>query len=72
MGYPNISNPSEKLVFTDVCTSKLEYGSYHVVASVNGQSSCRDTDKQTRDEAIEFFKTITQRWAKYYPNYEAL
>jgi len=72
MGYPNVSNPSEKLVFTDVQTTELEYGSYHVSAVVNGDYSCRDTDKQSVDEAIEYFKEITQRWAKYFPNYEEL
>jgi len=70
MGYPNVTNPSEKLVFEDIQTSKLEYGSYTVAALVNGELTLRDTDKQSPDEAIEYFKEIAKRWAKYYPNYE--
>lgn len=70
MGYPNVSNPSERLAFTDISTAELKYGSYRVSALVNGAFTMRDTDKQAPKEAIEYFKTICQRWAKYYPNYE--
>jgi len=70
MGYPNITNPSEKLSLSNVSFSKLEYGSYRVSAIVNGELSMRDTDKDSEEKALEFFKTIAQRWAKYYPEYK--
>ena len=70
MGYPNITNPSEKLSFSNVSFSELEYGCYCVSAVVNGELSMRDTDQNSKEKALEFFKTIAQRWAKYYPEYK--
>jgi hypothetical protein len=70
MGYPNITNPSEKLRFENITTSELEYGCYCVSAMVNGELGMRDTDKNVKKEAIAYFKEICQVWAKYSPNYE--
>lgn len=72
MGYPNVTNPSEKLKFEDVCVAKVEGGYYRVSAQVNGAFAMRDMHGNDEDDAISYFKKICQKWAKYSPNYEEL
>ena len=72
MGYPRISNPSEKISIEQITTCKLEGGSYRISAMVNNSFDMRDVGITDKQRAIDSFKEDCQFWAKYYPNYEEL
>jgi|JYMV01.1.fsa_nt_gi hypothetical protein len=72
MGYPNVSNPSEKLVFNDIAAIKLDSGIYRVDAVINSEYSCRETSATNSTDAIAWFKEYAQGWAKYKKDYNSL
>ena len=72
MGYPNVTNPSEKLRYDEIAVVELAYNEYRVSAIVNGEFKLKDIMAPDDDFAINEFKDLAQRWAKYVPNYEEL
>ena len=72
MGYPNVTNPSEKLRYDEINVVELGYNEYRVSAIVNGEFKLKDIMAPDDGFAVTEFKDLAQRWAKYVPNYEEL
>jgi len=73
MGYLNVTNPSEKLRYDDIDVVELGYNEYRVSAIVNGDYYDHEKIQAPDGEfAVNEFKDLAQRWAKYVPNYEEL
>lgn len=72
MGYPNVTNPSEKLRYDEINVVEIAYNEYRVSAIVNGEFKLKDIMAPDDEFAVNEFKDLAQRWAKYVPNYEEL
>ena len=69
MGYPTVSNPSEKLSITSLKTVKVGSG-FQVSCMINGQSWLKEIYAGTKATAVDYAMESINCYAKYYPSYK--
>lgn len=69
MGYPNVSNPTEKLNITEISSSKIDSG-YQITCYVNGQSWLKEVYAKNKVNAVASAMVSIKNFAKYFPAFK--
>jgi anaerobic C4-dicarboxylate transporter len=70
MGYPNVSNPTEKLNITEISSSKTFDSGYQVTCYVNGQIWLKEVYARNKVNAVASAMVSIKQFAKYFPAFK--